>query len=227
MQRYQVCQSFIDLSSNCSYLEVGVNEGLTFHQIKASKKVAVDPKFLFDTSREKDSTQTVQYFEVTSDRYFSQVSRQDKFNVIYLDGLHTAEQTLRDLLNAAELLSDRGVIIIDDVKPTSYAASLNSITGSVDLKNALHDPDQSWMGDVYKLAWFINAFMQQWTYYTIADNHGQIVLWRSARDEQILGDSNLEDVARLSFADMHRDSQAFKFKPFAGILEEYKNSLSS
>ncbi len=50
-----------------------------------------------------------------------------KFDVIYLDGLHTFEQTLRDLLNALTLVADAGVIILDDVLPSSFAALLTDM----------------------------------------------------------------------------------------------------
>ena len=46
-----------------------------------------------------------------------------QFDVIYLDGLHTVEQTLRDLLNALPHLQPQGVIVIDDVRPPTDLAA--------------------------------------------------------------------------------------------------------
>jgi hypothetical protein len=41
--------------------------------------------------------------------------------------------------------------------------------------------DLSWMGDVYRLVFFIQSFFQQYRYATIQDNHGQLVVWRDRR----------------------------------------------
>jgi len=34
------------------------------------------------------------------------------------------------------------------------------------------------MGDVYKVVFFVDAFLQQFRYATIQENHGQLVMWR-------------------------------------------------
>jgi predicted O-methyltransferase YrrM len=65
------------------------------------------------------------YHKTISDIYFGELASSDeKFDVIVLDGLHTFEQTLRDLLNSEAYLKPNGVVIIDDVMPNSYQASL-------------------------------------------------------------------------------------------------------
>lgn len=126
MDRPDVIQGLLNLYSNPSYLEVGVNHGITFHAITAARKVAVDPKFNFDVpqARLRPGGATSDYHEVPSDDYFANRPAGDMFDVIFLDGLHTFDQTLRDLLNAMTCLKPTGAIVIDDVTPSSYAASL-------------------------------------------------------------------------------------------------------
>jgi predicted O-methyltransferase YrrM len=94
----------------------------------------------------------------------------DIFDVIYLDGLHTFDQTLRDFCNAIQFLQEDGVIVIDDVIPNSYSASIPDASTAEALKGALKDRDQTWMSDVFRRVFFFQAFPQQYDYATIAEN---------------------------------------------------------
>jgi hypothetical protein len=116
--RPQVLQAILDLYREPQYLEIGVSRGDTFHALRAHRKVAVDPRFRFDVVEARQQHPEVHYYPVTSDAYFASiVAPSDRFDVIYLDGLHTSDQTLRDLLNAICYLTHDGTIIIDDVVP--------------------------------------------------------------------------------------------------------------
>ena len=128
------------------------------------------------------------------------------FDVIYLDGLHTFEQTLCDLMNAATLISPIGVIIVDDVLPNSYDASLSELSQVFSLRSqaALLDDiswpsDGSWMGDVFKIPFFIQTFMQQYSYATVAENHGQTIMWRQARPADAIVQRSVEEVSRYDY----------------------------
>src|ERR1700722_10471821 len=76
-----------------SYLEVGVARGLTFNQLAFERKVAVDPAFRFDVADYKK--EGVEFCQETSDRFFSRQDVLRKFDLIFLDGLHTFQQTFR------------------------------------------------------------------------------------------------------------------------------------
>src|SRR5271154_1554110 len=125
LSRAQIIQSLLDLYEHPSYLEIGVNRGETFNKVTAGVKVAVDPNFLCDHSDKVSAGQDVRFFQLTSDEYFrDEAPSLPRIDVIFIDGLHTFEQTLRDLLNSIFFLRRDGVIIIDDVIPSSYYASL-------------------------------------------------------------------------------------------------------
>ena len=197
MRRDEVVNHVLSLFTEPTYLEVGVNAGETFFKVNAEKKVAVDPHFVFDLNVARQDKRS-DFFEITSDEYFFRNSGQ-KFDVIYLDGLHTSDQIVRDLLNAIVLLKEKGVIVIDDVLPNSYHASLPDIYAATFVREKLYptSTDHSWMGDVYKVAYFIQSFLQQFSYATVADNHGQLVVWRQPR--QISDAITLADVMSTSF----------------------------
>jgi hypothetical protein len=216
--RNSALQDLLDLFPAPAYLEVGVNRGVTFHALAATTKVAVDPKFDFSQRPEPAPGCSAAYHEVTSDTYFGTIATDaDRFDVIYLDGLHTFEQTLRDLINAVEFLTPQGVIVIDDVRPNSYPASL-PVPADVRATRALLkvEKDQSWMGDVYKLVFFVETFFQQFSYATIQNNHGQMVMWRQRRAKVV--PRGIDVFSRLQFFHCATELPVFRIMPFEEIL---------
>ncbi len=225
LTRHAVMQRVLDLFESPSYLEIGVNRGETFSQLTASRKVAVDPHFLFDAVDATGPKGIEIYHQVTSDVFFEKLAaKYAPFDVIYLDGLHTFEQTLRDLLNAVVLLSDQGVIVVDDVLPNSYDASLPdleqvfALRESAPVQGVHWFNDGSWMGDVYKIPFFIQTFMQQFSYATVAENHGQTVLWRSPRPSAAIPQRSVEQVSRLDYRDTIMNRQSFNVQPLDEII---------
>ena len=220
----EVVQSILDLFPGpTAYLEVGVSKATTFDPIRATRKVAVDPAFLFEISEAKARNPNAEYHQMTSDRYFGEVIQDsDAFDVIYLDGLHTFEQILRDFTNALCFLKKGGVIVINEVYPVSYVASLSSIRAFKAVKKALNIRDKAWMGDVYRLVYFIDSFFQQMTFRTVQDNHGQLVVWERRRRE--IRERTIESVARTTYEGMVLDKSAMRFAPFANILFELRES---
>ena len=203
------------------YLEIGVNEGQTFFEISAAYKAAVDPSFIFDVSKARESGADSEFFEITSDEYFATVADRAKlFDVIYLDGLHTFEQTLRDFNNSIELLQQDGVIVIDDVLPTSYQAGLPNQLDSFKINEFLNDDDASWMGDTYKLVFFIEAYFPFYDLRTIADNHGQAVVWRAKRPREQIAKFDSEQLSRLQYVDIVRNINIFRLTHSSDIYQE-------
>ena len=86
LSRAEVVQGLLGRHSVPSYLEIGVSTGATFHAVKASRKVAVDPHFDFDLEAARASQPEAQYHEITSDEYFGRIAApSDRFDVIFLD----------------------------------------------------------------------------------------------------------------------------------------------
>ncbi len=225
MRRDEVVQSYLDLFENPSYLEIGVFRGDTFHALKAQHKVAVDPKFQFDESSRETGAE---YCEIPSDDYFATLSRNSPpFDVVYLDGLHTFEQTLRDLLNSIDYLKRDGVVVIDDVLPCSYHSSLPVMSEAFAVRSAACDSDASWMGDVYRLVYFIQSFLPSFDYATVSENHGQLVMWRARRTSAKFFKRQIEEVARLEYRHVILQRSAFNLRRNAEIVGEVKAVTSS
>lgn len=227
MLRETVLAGFLALHDEPSYLEIGVHSGHTFHPLKAAFKVAVDPDFQFELPS-PSVTSSVEYHQVTSDRYFGTIADPArKFDVIYVDGLHTAEQTLRDVLNAVEWLHDDGVIVVDDVIPSSYAASLPDFDDFDRVRKAIavESGGHAWMGDVYRVVFFVQAFMQGWDYRVVEENHGQLVMWRSRRPAVAHPERTLEWTGRVDMVTMIKSFDDMQRTPYAEILAAYEAAM--
>ena len=222
MQRHEVNQRLLDRYADPAYLEIGVDEGATFHAIRAARKVAVDPRFSFDVAAAQadPANAACSYHEVTSDAYFLNVKKPaDLFDVIFIDGLHTFDQTLKDLLNAVACIKPDGVIVVDDVIPNTYAASLPDLDLSRRFWAAVGNHDGSWMGDVFRLVFFVHHYMPFFRYATVLENHGQMVMWRA--DSPSPGAlARVEDIARLQFPEVVLNPQVFALRSFEEIAAE-------
>ena len=140
--------------SRCEdYLEVGVQYGFTLASVEVINKTGVDPNLMFNPKLAPG----LKLHRTTSDEFFSELPEEIQYDLIFLDGLHTFEQTARDFLNALKHLRPGGVIVIDDVVPTSEAKALPDREES--LRRQLLETGQTdgeWFGDVWKLPVAIN-----------------------------------------------------------------------
>lgn len=223
--RAQVMRRLLAHYDSPRYLEIGVCEGRTFDRVDAAVKVAVDPEFRFDHTAPERQVPGTGYHQVTSDEYFGTVVEPDaEFDVIYLDGLHTVEQTLRDLLNALPHLQPRGVLVIDDVRPPTELAAIPDRQEFFDVRSAQgRDDETAWMGDVFRLVYFIETFCQQLSFRVIANNHGQAVVWRHRRAQ--VPERGLADVGAMTFDDLVREQDALRLAPFGEIIREVRADL--
>lgn len=222
MLRSEVLQPLIDLSAGGAYLEIGIEGGVTFHAITAARKVAVDPIFRFEVPSPRLS-QSVEYHELTSDEFFADLCPSEMFDVIYIDGLHTVEQTLRDLMNSVEHLKPGGAIVVDDVVPTSWAASLCDQSDAAFVRKKLLTESvdgNNWMGPVFRLVYFVECFMPSFQYATVQENHGQLIMWRQRRPV-VLSDLTLEKISRMDFLEVLKNTSVFRIMPYERIIDSY------
>jgi len=111
MTRTEIINLLIKKNNYKSYLEIGIGDGENFNNISCEKKVSVDPNpecFKINPS-----------FKLTSDNFFS--NNKQIFDIIFVDGLHTFEQTYIDIKNALNCLSKNGIVLAHDtLPPTEY-----------------------------------------------------------------------------------------------------------
>ena len=144
-----------------SYLEIGVKGGKTFMPVKVRKKIAVDPVFRIKKPYKRSQIFSYpfnlmnQYFECTSDEFFAQhagkVLTSGGLDLAFIDGLHTYEQSYKDIENTLPYLADDGVMLIHDCSPHSSAAAYPA--ESIAAVKKINPPgfDGRWCGDVWKV----------------------------------------------------------------------------
>ena len=160
------------------YLEIGISRGVVFREISCERKTGVDPNFLFDYRSYNELGTSLH--EMTSDEYFSTgLEIGEAFDLIFVDGLHTFEQTLCDLLNSMEVLAPGGTILLDDTIPIDAHSAIRSQAEAVRARQNAGLRGQFWHGDVYKLVFFVNDFLRHWEYVTIVGGgNPQTLIWR-------------------------------------------------
>lgn len=117
--RSEIINYLLSLNQKATfYLEIGVrNPAHNFSHIKATNKYSVDPGLEFKENPVD--------FKMTSDDFFEQLSNSKilyndiKFDVIFIDGLHLAEQVDRDILNSLKYIKEDGFIVLHDCNPPS------------------------------------------------------------------------------------------------------------
>lgn len=128
-RRFELLNWIIQNKNYDSYLEIGVEDPATnYNRIVANIKYGVDPCFVRSPAGPS--------FGGTSDEFFKQ--NKDKFDLIFIDGLHEAGQVYRDIENSFEVLNLNGTIVMHDCLPRS------------EVEQRVPREQDVWTGDVWK-----------------------------------------------------------------------------
>lgn len=151
-----------------SYLEIGVKSpDHNFSKINVENKWGVDPN---PDEYAKKMDNILLY---TSDEYFDNID--EKFDLIFIDGLHHSDQVQRDFENSLKCLNDKGLIVIHDCLP------VDEITTSVP-----RGQQKIWHGDVYKFCMKLNTY-KGIDFITYSFDHGCCVIWKDEKKKSSKG----------------------------------------
>ena len=103
--RLEIIQNIIKKKNLKNYLEIGCFDDELFNYIECEKKIGVDPV----------SGGTIR---ATSDQFFR--NNKEKFDCVFIDGLHEYHQVKKDILNSLHFLNEDGVILLHDCLPNNY-----------------------------------------------------------------------------------------------------------
>lgn len=183
-----------------SYLEIGLGDGVNYRSVQVDQKFGVDP-----TPWNPDILSEPSVYAETSDAFFAARAADllGTLDLIYIDGLHTAEQTYRDFVNSLDYSHDDTVWLIDDVVPHDFFSSLpDQATALAARQAATGSMDAAWHGDVYKVVWLIAQFHPSIDFVTIVGSgNSQLLAWKAKRDWQTPSMS-LQELASLGYADV-------------------------
>jgi hypothetical protein len=161
-----------------SYLEIGVFEAETFVNVIARRRCGVDPNPLFDAVlMPRGST----FAATTSDEFFRTIRSSKRFDIAFLDGLHTFEQTYRDLINTFAHMRN-GVILIDDTVPSDQYSAIPDQAASYRARDAAGLDGRPWHGDVWRVVTLLDRCHPELEWRTIVDEgNPQTLVWRRRR----------------------------------------------
>ena len=128
MKRYEIINQIIKDKKYQSYFEIGIGDGFNYEFVQCDEKMGVDP----------NAKESWEIFSCTSDDFFNRVGL--PFDLIFIDGLHHADQVERDIVNSWNRLNKGGMILLHDIKPENEQMTYRPRQEKV------------WTGDVYR-AW--------------------------------------------------------------------------
>ena len=175
--RLFIVQDIIQKKNYKSYLEIGCFDDELFNHIKCEQKVGVDPV----------SGGTVRK---TSDQFFE--SNTNKFDCIFIDGLHEYHQVKKDIINSLTYLNDDGIILLHDCLPNNFYAQ------------ATPRCQYEWNGDVWKaIVEFRNN--KDVDVYTCNADYGIGVIFK--RPNNNLLNQTISDYKNLKFEEYYNNHQ--------------------
>lgn len=139
MKRWEVIDRVARHVGATRYVEIGVQGGECFRSVRVPIwKIGIDP----------DRSSAATHHE-TSDAYYARIDAlvasgetsraAESVDLVFVDGLHHAEQVSRDVANALRYLRHPGAVVLHDVNPpTEEAAAVPMRSGAI------------WCGDVWR-----------------------------------------------------------------------------
>ncbi len=121
--RWDLIQYLISKNKYSDYLEIGCDQDQLFSKIKIENKIGVDPYSGGNVRK-------------TSDDFFK--DNKKKFDIVFIDGLHTYNQVKKDILNSLDCLKEGGIVLVHDCMPDSLS------------KQAVPRYRMIWNGDVWR-----------------------------------------------------------------------------
>ncbi len=162
-----------------SYLEIGCNRNRVFRQIGAPQKVGVDPS--------RGGTH-----RMTSDEYFRR--NELRFDLVFIDGLHHADQVLKDVVQSLAVLNENGAIVLHDCNPISEEAQVVPMARS----------GVPWNGDVWKAVVLLRGRLD--VDLAVGDfDHGCGVLFSRPNSLPLQVDRTVETLAYTELAANRKD----------------------
>jgi hypothetical protein len=129
--RWDIINRLLCQTHDMRYLEIGADNGECLRNVNAFVRWGVDP-----------NPHSVATVVADSDSFFRKW-KWGRFDLVFIDGLHTEAQTLRDIENALQVLTLGGRVVVHDVLPGNEQEAR-------DLSE--YDGNGVWTGTVWK-AW--------------------------------------------------------------------------
>lgn len=177
--RWHLIQKIIDKKKIKKYLEIGCDKNQLFSKIKVPYKVGVDPNMGGN-------------IKMTSDNFFKQ--NHEKFDLIFIDGLHHYEQVKKDLINSLKVLNYGGLILVHDCLPQTQS------------HQAVPRYRMTWTGDVWKAIVELRC-KKNLNIFTILIDMGISVVQKKRNQKKLYVD--IKNFKKLKFRDFYYNNSKY------------------
>ncbi len=220
MDRIALIQNILQKAGFTTYLEIGTQSGKSFLPVRCANKMAVDPDFKIPFEKKlkwiikNPSNIRSRYFEETSDDFFSRRKPilEKGIDVVLIDGLHTFEASLKDVLNSLKYLNRKGVIILHDCYPPDGLSATPANSKEDLIKKGLMGTEELWCGDVWKTIYYLRRFFSDFLEVYVIDTDfglGIVRMKEEIREPGVIDKKKFEEINELTFEEMIRDPEEF------------------
>ena len=169
LHRLDIIKYIIKKYNIKSYLEIGCDQNQVFSNVDVNRKVGVDPV-------KGGNVRT------TSDIFFKR--NKEKFDLIFIDGLHRYHQVKKDIINSLKFLNDNGIILIHDCMPRNF------------YYQAIPRCQLNWNGDTWKAFLEFRSMEHLDAYCCYADEGIGVILKRKNKNRLEI---NYKDFSKIDF----------------------------
>lgn len=213
MYRTQVIQNILNKKTSPTYLEIGLGSGINFFSIKAKHKIAVDPRFTFSMGNrihwmfKNANNFHAKYYNETSDCYFANIKKSFQLDVVFIDGLHTYEQSLKDFNNSLDRLKTNGVIVLHDCVPPNEAAAYPAQSYNNAASMNLPGWKGWWSGDVWKTICYLRSTRRDLKIFVLDCDSGLGIITRGEPDNYL--NLSPEAIDKMTFKEFSQNRIEF------------------
>lgn len=225
-KRWDLINLLIDEFKFSNYLEIGVYKLENFNRILCKKKTGVDPKINYldlENIGEVKKIRSVASIggegvgynikKLTSDNFFLKCD--EKFDLIFIDGLHLFNTVRRDIKNSLNVLREGGFILVHDSLPDRLRSQM------------VPRAHEKWNGDVWKSIVELRT-LNDLVIYTVLIDEGISVIFK-LNDYKKKNININYSALQLSLFDKLKNKSFFNFKKlqFQDYYYNYQNYLNT
>ena len=207
MNRIDVLQKIIDRSGANIYLEIGIGKLDTFLKLKVKSKIAVDPILNVLSSKTKEALEKkfIHIVPHISDYFFEHYKLYRGLDVVFIDGLHTYHQALRDINNSLKNLNEKGVIVVHDCLPPNAAAAYPADSYSHAVALNLPGWTGEWCGDVWKSICYLRSTRKDLNIFVIDADYGLGIITKGINENSL--NLTCDDIDKQTYFDLIKNKE--------------------
>ncbi len=207
MNRLDIIQTVINKTGAKNYIEIGIRSGTVLLPLKVSNKIGVDPNIRISWKTKIFYFFTLlksKLFGITSDEFFEKHAGKHLKNgidVAFVDGMHTYEQSSKDINNCLKYLNKNGVIIVHDCNPTNEAGTIVPR----ELAQKTKGYSSAWWGDVWKVVADLRSSRNDLEIFVVDEDHGLGIIRKGTPNKML--EYTKQDINNLKYKDLEENRE--------------------